>query len=227
MSRRLEEAVEFYPDNPEPRCPCVLLLDTSDSMRGAPIQELNSGLRTFRDNLRRDPVASKRVDVALITFDSRVEVKLTFVPIHRFEPPTLATGGYTHMGGGILEALNLLQSYKKALRELEIDYFRPHVFLITDGRPEGEPGPVVEEAAARIAAEEARKSVLFFAIGVKGADMAALRRIVVREPIDLKAQSFQELIDYLSKSVSALSQSRFDSEAQRPMPPPDTGWTGP
>jgi uncharacterized protein with von Willebrand factor type A (vWA) domain len=27
--------------NPEPRCPCLLLLDTSGSMEGAPIAELN------------------------------------------------------------------------------------------------------------------------------------------------------------------------------------------
>jgi uncharacterized protein with von Willebrand factor type A (vWA) domain len=33
---QLEETVEFA-ENPEPRCPCVLLLDTSSSMRGAPI----------------------------------------------------------------------------------------------------------------------------------------------------------------------------------------------
>ncbi|HLK60242.1 MAG TPA: VWA domain-containing protein [Chthonomonadaceae bacterium] len=222
-NRPLEEAVEFYPYNPEPRCPCVLLLDTSDSMRGRPIQELNEGLRTFRDNLVRDPVASKRVDVALITFSSAVQVVREFVPITRFEPPQLTTSGYTHMGSGILEALKQLQSYKKALREMEMDYFRPHVFLITDGKPEGEDEEMVEQAMLRVQEEEAKKSVLFFAIGVEGADMARLSQIVVRPPIDLKGQSFRELIDYLSRSVSALSQSRFDSEEQRPLPPPGQG----
>src|SRR5215510_3431985 len=103
-SRPLEEAVEFYPYNPEPRCPCVLLLDTSDSMRGDPIQELNEGLITFRDNLLRDPVASKRVDVALITFNSSVTVVQEFTPVPRFTPPTLTTRGYTHVGSGIQEA---------------------------------------------------------------------------------------------------------------------------
>ena len=41
-------AAEFA-DNPEPRCPCLLLLDTSGSMAGAPIAELNAGLVTFKD----------------------------------------------------------------------------------------------------------------------------------------------------------------------------------
>jgi len=218
---RLEDAVEFF-SNPEPRCPCVLLLDVSDSMRGQPMAELNAGLHTFREQLVRDPVASKRVDVAVITFGSVVQVVQNFIPITRFVPPTLTTQGYTHMGAGILLALQQLQSYKKALRELEMDYFRPHVFMITDGEPRDEPEQVLERARKQLEAEERSKGVLFFAIAVEGADVERLRNLVVREPIDLKGRSFQEMIDYLSKSVSALSQSRFVEDAQQPMPPPGT-----
>ena len=36
-----------FVDNPEPRCPCVLLLDTSGSMQGQPISQLNAGLKQF------------------------------------------------------------------------------------------------------------------------------------------------------------------------------------
>ena len=64
----LDEAVEFA-ENPEPRCPCVLLLDTSSSMQGLPIDALNQGLRTFKDELMKDPLASRRVEVAVVTFD--------------------------------------------------------------------------------------------------------------------------------------------------------------
>ena len=38
------EQVQLHDGNPEPRCPCVLLLDTSGSMLGKPILELNAGL---------------------------------------------------------------------------------------------------------------------------------------------------------------------------------------
>jgi uncharacterized protein with von Willebrand factor type A (vWA) domain len=69
----LEETVEFA-ENPEPRCPCVLLLDTSSSMRGAPIAALNEGLRAFREDLMQDALALRRVEVALITFDSQVQL---------------------------------------------------------------------------------------------------------------------------------------------------------
>jgi Uncharacterized protein encoded in toxicity protection region of plasmid R478, contains von Willebrand factor (vWF) domain len=53
---RLDEVVEFA-ENPEPRCPCVLLLDTSASMTGTPIQALNDGLEIFKDNLITDELA--------------------------------------------------------------------------------------------------------------------------------------------------------------------------
>ena len=56
---QLEEVVEFA-ENPEPRCPCVLLLDTSSSMRGARIAALNEGLRAFRDDLMQDALALRR-----------------------------------------------------------------------------------------------------------------------------------------------------------------------
>jgi len=52
----LEESVEFA-ENPEPRCPCVLLLDTSASMQGKPLEALAEGVQTFRDQLISDPVA--------------------------------------------------------------------------------------------------------------------------------------------------------------------------
>ena len=52
MSDELQD-VKFA-ENPEPRCPCVLLLDTSGSMNGAPIDELNAGLQAFQESMQQD-----------------------------------------------------------------------------------------------------------------------------------------------------------------------------
>jgi uncharacterized protein YegL len=73
MVTELEEMVEFA-ENPEPRCACVLLLDTSGSMAGEKIDALNEGIRTFKEELQGDPLASRRVEVAIVTFDSQVQV---------------------------------------------------------------------------------------------------------------------------------------------------------
>ena len=60
-------AVEFA-ENPEPRVPCVLIVDTSTSMQGPRIDELNKGLQAYKQELLADPLASKRVEVAIVTF---------------------------------------------------------------------------------------------------------------------------------------------------------------
>ena len=71
----IDLAVEFA-ENPEPRCPCLLLLDTSGSMEGAPIEALHQGLRAFKNELADDASASRRVEVAVVTFDDTVNVRL-------------------------------------------------------------------------------------------------------------------------------------------------------
>src|SRR4030081_1558405 len=93
----LEEAVEFA-ENPEPRCPCILLLDTSGSMKGAPLDALNAGLQTYRNDLGKDPLAARRVEVAVVTFNSEVTVVQDFVTADQFDPPVLNAQGMTHMG---------------------------------------------------------------------------------------------------------------------------------
>lgn len=62
MSEQITFATSDFASNPEPRCPCILLLDVSGSMNGRPINELNAGLVTFRDELLADPLALKRVE---------------------------------------------------------------------------------------------------------------------------------------------------------------------
>jgi uncharacterized protein YegL len=86
-----------FADNPEPRCPCLLLLDNSGSMNGNPIAELNRGLKTFNDELRADSLASKRVEVGIVTFGP-VKVELEFTGAANFFPPELHSSGSTPMG---------------------------------------------------------------------------------------------------------------------------------
>jgi len=57
-----------FVDNPEPRCRCVLVLDTSGLMYGARTDQLNAGLKQFQKELAADAIASKRVEIAVMTF---------------------------------------------------------------------------------------------------------------------------------------------------------------
>lgn len=217
-SPRLDEAVEFA-DNPEPRCPCILLLDVSGSMGGAPIQALNDGLQIFRDQLNQDDLTKKRVEVAIVTFESTAKVVQDFVTADQFQPPTLEVGGATYMGDGINKALDILQVRKASYKANAISYYRPWVFMITDGSPSD--NEVVDLAAQRIRDEEKRKGVAFFAVGVEGVDMPRLSQIVVRDPIKLKGLNFADMFQWLSRSMTGVSHSKLDEQVPLESP---KGW---
>ncbi len=215
----LEEAVEFA-ENPEPRCPCVLLLDTSGSMQGDAIEALNAGLQQFQQNLRLDSLASRRVEVAIVTFNTEVTVAHDFVTADLFEPPLLIAQGMTHIGAGIHKALDLLQARKTQYRTNGISYYRPWVFLITDGTPQGESDDILQLASHRIAEDERLKRVAFFAVGVENADMGRLAQFAVRTPVKLIGLNFVEMFVWLSASMQRVSQSQVDEQVA--LPPP--GW---
>jgi uncharacterized protein YegL len=207
---------DSFPDNPEPRCPCLLLLDTSGSMAGAPISELNAGLVTLKDELAADSLAMKRVEVAVITFGP-VKVENGFHTAPNFFPPHLQAGGDTPMGAAIKQGLDMIKQRKEEYRANGIDYYRPWIFLLTDGAPTDE----WQSAAAMVQEGEASKSFAFFAVGIQGANMDILKRISVREPLKLQGLKFRELFRWLSGSMKNVSGSVPGTTV--PLAPP-SGW---
>ena len=55
------------------RLPVYLLLDTSGSMRGEPIESVNIGLRAMIASLRQNPHALESVYLSIVTFDSLIQ----------------------------------------------------------------------------------------------------------------------------------------------------------
>lgn len=216
---RLEDAVEFA-ENPEPRCPCVLLLDTSGSMQGAPLDAMVAGLEAFRFDLAVDPVAARRVEVAVVTFNNLITVVQDFVSPDRFEIPFMDAGGMTHMAAAIDKALDMVEERKARYRSFDVAYYRPWIFLVTDGEPQGEAPEAVQRATRRLQEAEQRKQVAFFAVGVENANLETLSKISVRAPLRLKGLDFREMFVWLSRSMQSVAHSRPD-EAVRLAP---TGW---
>ena len=141
-------------------------------MRGQPIDELNAGIRTFKQELMSDTMAIQRVEVGIITFGP-VRVVSEFQTADLFEPPpTLQANGDTPMGAAIEQGLDLLDARKQTYRHAGVSYYRPWIFLITDGAPTDR----WHNAAERVRSGDSneRKSFSFFAVAVSGADTATL-----------------------------------------------------
>lgn len=210
------DIVEFA-ENPEPRCPCILLLDCSGSMNGTPINELNKGLRAFQEQLNNDDLAAKRVEVTVLSFHDDVEVINEFETAENFKPKDLYAGGLTSMGKAIERAVNMLEQRKAVYKANGISYYRPWIFLLTDGVPTDD----VTNAIDLIQDGEKRKQFAFFAVGIQGADMNILSQISVREPLPLKGLNFTSLFQWLSNSMSSVSRSSLDAEIVLESP---SGW---
>lgn len=203
--------------NPQNRCPCILLLDVSTSMQGNKINQLNEGLHTFKTALLQDEVAAARVELAIITFGAEVKLLQDFHSVDAFIPPTLVANGETPLGQAVELALDTLQNRKNLYKANGISYYRPWLFLITDGAPT-DPW---QNAAQRVKSQEARKKIAFFCVGVQGANMEMLNQISSRIPVKLQGVQFKDMFEWLSASLARVSQSNIGDEV--PLERPD--WT--
>jgi uncharacterized protein YegL len=208
-----------FADNPENRCPVLLLLDNSGSMQGSPIGELNSGIKIFRDELFADSLAAKRVEVAIVTFGP-VKIETDFTGIQYFQAPTLSAAGDTPMGAAIEHGLDLLKRRKESYKTNGISYYRPWIFLITDGGPTDS----IDKAARLIREGEEKKSFMFYAVGIENANMENLKRISVRDPVKLQGLRFRDLFQWLSASLSSVSRSQPGDTVELTNPTGPKGW---
>lgn len=210
--------MEFV-ENPETRAPLVLILDVSGSMKGEKIAHLQSGLRTLKSELINDPIALRRVDVAVVTFGGLPHLVHDFSNIDDFDVPALRAEHSTPMGAAISYAFDLMDERQRAYQRAGVPHLKPIYLMVTDG----EPTDSVNEAARRIQDLEEDRKGSFFAVGVDQADMVLLDELSVRKALMLRNLDFNGLFKWLSKSMTAMSKST-DGIVQLDDPTSPQGW---
>ena len=212
-----------FADNPEARCSIVLILDVSGSMGGLKIQTVNQALVKFRDIIKEDSVTALRADVAIVEFDHEARVIQDFTNGTDFEPPILAVKGGTNYSKAVNLALDITEARKQSYRDGGIAYYRSLAYFLTDGYPEHDNDADLAKAKARLAELEQNNSVAFFCFGIGSpdlpADMSELAKLAPREPKELtNMEQLEGSIEWLSRSVAAISQSQVGDRIRLPEP---------
>ena len=149
-----------------------------------------------------------------------VKIETDFISAQSFVAPTLSVAGDTPMGQAIEIGLNMLRNRKDAYKANGVSYYRPWVFMITDGGPTNS----WQSAAQLVKEGEQSKAFSFYAVGVEGANFDALRQIATREPLKLKGLQFRELFAWLSSSLGSVSKSTVGDQVPLDNPTAPDGW---
>ena len=116
----------------EKHCPCVVLIDTSGSMRPY-VQDLVNALNEFRNALNGDADARARVEIEIVTFDSSVHKLEGFGPVSSFSVPDIVCDGTTCTHDAVQFAMEELEARKVEYKQQGTPYYRPWLVLLTDG----------------------------------------------------------------------------------------------
>ena len=201
--------------NPAPRCPVVLLLDVSSSMDGAPIRELNDGVRQFLRETAEDEAAGMSVELEIVTFADRAMRVVPFSPIANVnrEPKPFYAYGMTSMGAALRMATQDLKARRALYRRTGVSSYRPWVILMTDGAPNDD----WEEAAREMREMGERGRIQYIGIEIGDqADHWTLSQILPAQPgpVRLQGLRFKQFFRWLTDSLRSVSTGTPQQEDQ-------------
>lgn len=188
----------------EPHMACLFLLDTSGSMAGEPINELVSALNRFKIEVCEDKTTRDVLDVAIVEFNTSVNVVQEFVPIEYMESVSLNAYGGTDMNGGLRTAIDMILERGRFYRRMGTQPYCPWIVMITDGYPNDS----IDNVAEEIMTLDQQDKLRLWSLAVKGADTKLLNKLGHgKRVLELEGYDFSKFFDWVNKSMRSISVS--------------------
>lgn len=192
------------------RLPVYLLLDTSGSMYGEPIEAVRNGLETLLSSLRQDPYALETAFLSVIEFNTEATQTVPLTDLMSFQSPDLQPRGVTSLGKA-LELLNIKVSEEVKTTTLEEKGdWRPLVFIFSDGG-------ATDDLSKGISSLQASKLGMVVACAAgHHADKQELMRITknVVELENADSAAISAFFQWVSASISTNSQKIETGEGE-------------
>ena len=188
----------------EPKCLCVLVLDTSGSMNANnAIVELNDSLQRFKKDIELDSVTRDRLEVCIIAFDSAVKVLQQPDKLTNFEMPRLKAQGCSLLVPALEKAQELIKKRIDYYKSQGICYYRPWIIVITDGDPYP-CGQDISTIASKIKTDVNNRHYYFVIIGIGDMQSSVLSTLETEQMPAFKTPinkiPFEEFFTFLSQS---------------------------
>lgn len=202
------------------RLPVYILLDTSGSMMGEPIESVKNGLQVMISSLRQNPQAIETAFLSIITFDTTAKQIVPLTDLASFQMPDIEASGVTAMG----EALSLVSScidneVATTSAESKGDW-KPIVFIMTDGIP-------TDNVSEGLQLLKQRKVAYIVACAAgSGADTSVLKQITdnVVSLDTADSSSISKFFEWVTASISTSSttveESGNEGNGMNDLPPP-------
>jgi uncharacterized protein YegL len=184
-------------NNQEQKLPCVLILDTSTSMLGQPIEELKNGLNSFVQGVKDDNYACIQAQIMVIKCGDDAEIICDWTDAKSFEIPSVSADGINNLSYAVHLASKEIENRKKEFRSNGVSYLKPWVFIMSYGTPNDN----WQTAASNFKQLEREGKFSVFTIAVGDADQNILSKFSIREPQKLNDIDFTKLFTWISESV--------------------------